>query len=267
MVIRLMGWPLIITYAFLPLTFLVPIVDSTREPYFDLSSPFAITVYWIAESCSKLGAPIVGALMLLLLITREGIPGNRRIKETILVVLAVALFGGGGSYLNENVIKVGFKAPRPNIVFLSGPDGTGPLGMSPDQFYETGDKVARQKPLRDVLNADTTPVDLSPSVRAHWINTTGYSFPSGHSTAAMFLATLFLGLGVSYVLPPRRRLFYLMLPWAVAVCYSRPILRVHTPLDITVGGLQGIVVGFVALVVVRTFLNAWQKEASQTYSS
>ena len=52
----------------------------------------------------------------------------------------------------------------------------------------------------------------------------------------------------------RRWLFYALLPWAVAVCYSRPILRVHTPLDITVGSLQGLILGFIAWLIVRSLL-------------
>lgn len=266
-VVRQMLWPLLITYAFLPITFLLPTVDSTREPYFDLTSGFSTAVYWISESCSKFGAPIIVVLMLLLLVSREGISGTRRAREVVLVLLAIAVFGGGGSYLNENTLKVYLKVPRPNIVFLSGAEGGGALGMSPDQFYETGDKIARQAPLREVLTAGSSPIELAPAIREHWIEVTGYSFPSGHSMAAMFLATLFLGLGISYVSPPRKWLFYLMLPWALAVCYSRPILRVHTPTDITVGGLQGIIVGFVALLAVRKALELWGNRAPESEPS
>ncbi|MCU7959823.1 MAG: phosphatase PAP2 family protein [gamma proteobacterium symbiont of Bathyaustriella thionipta] len=37
----------------------------------------------------------------------------------------------------------------------------------------------------------------------------------------------------------------LLLPWALAVCYSRSLLRLHTPADILLGGLQGLLLGFI----------------------
>ena len=47
---------------------------------------------------------------------------------------------------------------------------------------------------------------------------------------------------------------FLVLPWTVLMAYSRPILRVHSPLDITVGGLLGIVFGVAAFVLARAVL-------------
>ena len=109
---------------------------------------------------------------------------------------------------------------------------------------------------RRVLETEPPPVELAPAVRRHWIQETGYSFPSGHSFAAVLFATFFLAMGVSYTRAPRVWLFYLLLPWALAVCYSRLILWVHTPTDVTFGGLGGLVLGFVAFLVVRAGLTA-----------
>ena len=60
----------------------------------------------------------------------------------------------------------------------------------------------------------------------------------------------------SYISTRRLWLFYLLLPWALAVCYSRPILRVHAPTDILIGGLEGILLGFVAFLLVRVGVTA-----------
>ncbi|MHC4403079.1 MAG: phosphatase PAP2 family protein [Planctomycetota bacterium] len=253
-VLRQLAWPMLVTYALLPATFLFPVVDSTREPYFDLTSAFATVSYWAAQSGGTIGAPIIGVLMLVLLITRHGISGARRTLEVALVVIVVAVCAGGGAALNEHGVKVAFEVPRPNIVYLAGADGAGPLGMSPEEFYGKGDKKARREPLRKVLEAEPPPVELAPAIREHWIEETGYSFPSGHSFSSMFFATFFLATGVSYISTRRIWLFYLLLPWALAVCYSRLILRVHTPTDITVGGLEGVVLGFVAFLLVRAGL-------------
>jgi len=45
--------------------------------------------------------------------------------------------------------------------------------------------------------------------------------------------------------------FYLLPPWAMMVCYSRTILRVHSAADVTCGALLGVVVGVTTFVVVR----------------
>jgi len=255
-VLRQLFWPVLVTYALLPVTFLFPFLDSTREPYCDLTSDVATVFYWTAQSGGRIGAPTIGVLMLVILITRHGMSGARRTLETALIVIVVAIFAGGGAALNEHGMKEALKIPRPNIVYLAGADGAGPLGMSPDEFYGKGDKEARSELLRKTLETEPPPVKLGPAIRDHWIEETGYSFPSGHAFAAMFFATFFLATGVSYVSIPRRRLFYLLLPWALAVCYSRLVLRVHTPTDITIGGLEGLVLGFMAFLIFRAVLTA-----------
>ena len=47
----------------------------------------------------------------------------------------------------------------------------------------------------------------------------------------------------------RRRLVLLVVPWGVAVCWSRVVLGVHRPLDVSVGALQGVVLGLLAFAV------------------
>jgi phosphatidylglycerophosphatase B len=149
-------------------------------------------------------------------------------------------------------IKYQLKIPRPNIVWLAGENGSGPLGMTAEDFYATGNKEAHRVPLTEVLSKK--PVPLSPVIEAHWIEETGYAFPSGHSFSAMFIATFFLMIAVTYLTSKRLWLFYLLLPWALAVCYSRPILRVHTPADITVGSFQGLAVGLLAWAITRSLI-------------
>ena len=256
-VLRQLFWPVLVTYALLPVTFLFPVLDSTSEPFCDLTSDTATVSYWAAQSGGRIGAPTIGVLMLVLLITRHGMSGARRTLEAALIVIVVAIFAGGGAALNEHGVKEALKIPRPNIVYLAGADGAGPLGMSPEEFYGKGDKEARGELLRKTLETEPPPVKLGPAIRDHWVEETGYSFPSGHAFAAMFFATFFLSVGVSYISTPQRRLFYLLLPWALAVCYSRLTLRVHTPTDITVGGLEGLVLGFGAFLLVRAILTAW----------
>ncbi len=246
--------PVFLTWWFLPLTFFLTLVDSTRAPYFNLTRPPAQFAYWLSQSAGKFGIPIITVVVLLLLITRTHITSQRRWLETGLIVLIVSICTGGGGVLNEHVLKVRFKIARPNIIWLAGENGDGPLKMSPDEFYSSGGKEFRSEILTHVLRQEPAPVPLSSSIKNHWVKETGYSLPSGHSFSAMFVATFFLLSGATCLTTKRFWLFYALLPWALAVCYSRPILRVHTPMDITVGGLQGVVVGFAAWTVFRALI-------------
>lgn len=243
------GIPALMTWLFIPLSFVIPSVDSTRAPYFDLTDTFSQMVYWVSQSGGTSGAPVVAVLMLFVLVSRNGMTTAQRWKETVAIALLAAVCAGGGAAINEHVVKPELKIPRPNIVWLAEENGAGPLGMTPESFYEKGDKEARRVPLATVLQAIPKPVLLSPSIESHWIEETGYSFPSGHSFAAMFFATFLLSIAVVMLNTKRIWLFYLLLPWALAVCYSRPILRLHTPVDITIGSLQGLVIGLIAAVI------------------
>jgi len=246
------GFPILLTWLLIPLTFLFPSINPSVAPYFDLSQPFSQLAYWISYSGSVSGAPFVVLLMLILLISRAGITAQRRWKEACIIVLIAALFAGGGAWLNEYIIKPQMETPRPNIVWLAGDNGSGSLGMTAGDFYALGDKEARRAPLTEALSDE--PVALSPLIKAHWIEETAYSLPSGHAFSAMFIASFFLMLASTLLTPKRRWLFYALLPWVLAVCYSRPILRVHTPLDITVGSLQGLILGLIAWLIARSLI-------------
>jgi len=261
-VVRWLAGPVLVIYAVLASSLWCPLIDSTRAPFFDLTSNFAMVVYWITQSGGKYGMPFLGVAWLTLLVSRPGISADRRTIECVLIVIVLAVCAGGGAMLNEHFLKTALQVPRPNIAYLAQPDGSGPLGMSSEAFYAQGDKAARRDPLREVLNAEPPPVPLAPLIKSHWIEETGYSFPSGHAFSAMFFAVFFAAMGISYLAGPRLWLMYLVFPWALAVCFSRPILRVHTPTDISVGGLEGIVSGFVAFLIVRWCLAAWQKRAA-----
>ena len=93
---------------------------------------------------------------------------------------------------------------------------------------------------------------LSPRVRAHWAHETGYTFPSGHSTGSMSLAAMIVGLALAWLHGWRRSVLCAVMPiWALSVVYSRPLLRVHRPIDVGVGTLQGIAVGLLAFVAIK----------------
>lgn len=73
-------------------------------------------------------------------------------------------------------------------------------------------------------------------------NTDPHSFPSGHATRAVLLATLALGLG-----PPWLALVLGI--WAPLVILARVAMGVHYLSDVIAGALLGIVLGVSALII------------------
>ena len=235
------------------------VINILQAPYSRLNSGFTELALWFSDSGHFPSVILVGLLFLLILISRQDLSNRTRLYMVTYTVLISVVLAGGGAWINENIVKNNFKYPRPNIEYLAGESGNGALGMTAMEFYQGTDiekrsKLQRSDILQKVLNQQSAAVTLSAGVRDHWINETGYSFPSGHSFAAMFFASFLLALGLSCLSGWRRYAFYLLLPWAAAVCYSRLVLRVHTPLDITVGGLEGLFLGLGGFLLFRFFM-------------
>ncbi|MCU7960494.1 MAG: hypothetical protein KZQ58_10965 [gamma proteobacterium symbiont of Bathyaustriella thionipta] len=177
--------------------FFVPLLDSTRPPYLDLSGAAAQWAYWLSWSAGKQGAGWLAAGMLLLLLAAQRISFQTKIRQFFIMVLVIACCAGAGSALNEHLLKPALQVSRPNIISLAGEQGTGPLGMTADAFYALGNKTERSHYLQQVLSRK--PIPMQDLIAAHWIAETGYSMPSGHSFAALFFATFFLMLAVSHL--------------------------------------------------------------------
>ena len=245
--------PLVVTWLFIPLSFLLPWISASRAPYIDLSSMFSRGMYWITQSGGKFGISIIVLIVVAGIVLRRGVPLRRRWAESCVIIVVAAIFGGGGGALNEYFLKELIAIPRPNVIFLAGENGSGPLGMRPVDFYEN-DTLARRKLLEKVLDIEPGPIPMLDSIKRHWIKQTGYSFPSGHAFTAMFFATFLLSIAATYSTRKSSYVYYLVLPWAITVCYSRSVLRLHTPIDITFGGLLGLVIGIVGWVIARMLI-------------
>jgi len=233
--------------ALLPLTLLI-------EQYpINLAGPVALIAFCMAESGGVTFLPVIVLAMAVFLLSRAGIPWRQRRNTLAAIVGVLTVFLGGGAYLNEHVVKPIFATPRPCVKELAEiTDGASCLGISPAQFYEITDRLGRGDYLREKLRVGGPP--MRDCIRSHWIHETGYSFPSGHSFSSMMVATFFLALGVGYFTGTRRRACLALVFWAVAVCYSRPALRVHSAVDVCVGALEGIVVGVTAFLLVRRLI-------------
>lgn len=215
--------------------------------------------WWLSLSASLYGIPLIAIPMLLLVTNLPHRQSRERWFELMVAGGTLLLLISLVSLLNEHVVKPGFHVFRPDILQLaSHPPEQPALKMSAADFYRLPDKKTRSNYLSSVLNAaDYNGPALQPLVKQHWITETGYSFPSGHTTAAMSLATFFLALALGrfsgWQLIP-----YLILPlWASMVAGSRVVLQVHTPMDVLAGGAQGVVVGLLAWILYRRLQAVW----------
>lgn len=239
-VLGVVGPWLFVAATLLPFTWLFP--------PFDLTAPLARVALWLSDS-GKLGMPIVCTLAVVLVVSRPALTGRARAQEFAAMALALVLFLGAGAFVNEYVVKPRLNSPRPNIEELA---QLGLLDLSPERFYAL--QGERSAYLRRVLEAVPDRLPMAAAIRNHWIEETGFSFPSGHSTAAMLVATFFACVAVSVVEGRRRWFLLALLPWAVLICFARPVLRVHRPIDVTVGGLQGIALGLLSYLFVHFVL-------------
>ncbi|MBI1903558.1 MAG: phosphatase PAP2 family protein [Planctomycetia bacterium] len=221
-------------------------------PEVDLNGNASVAAYYMAAS----GGPWSWLMLLactVWLVARAGISNRQRLGEAALIIAVLAVAIGGGFLLNEHGIKAVVGVPRPNIQQLA---KAGALGMSPQEFYNLPGKAPQRDYLRARLNDPTfDAVPLNDLVRSHWIEETGFSFPSSHSLASMGIAAFFLAFALSCRCSGRRAAGALLVVWAVAVCLSRPVLRVHSTADICFGALEGVVLGLGAFVLVRHILS------------
>ena len=91
--------------------------------------------------------------------------------------------------------------------------------------------------------------DMHPLVTRHWIEETGYSFPSGHAFASMAtaMALLLMSLGINRRI--HNGIAVSLTMWVLIVCYSRMFLGVHTPVDVIVGVMEGMVGGIACFLM------------------
>jgi phosphatidylglycerophosphatase B len=220
-------------------------------PDIALDSALADLAVRVSDSASWGQLPFVCVAALLLVISRPGLRKRRRVVEAVALSVAMLVVIPGHALLNERVTKPTFAVPRPNIVALTEAHALGLKIREPADFYAIGDKAARSEFLRGRLAKLDEPA-LSQRVHDHWLDETGYSFPSGHATASMTFASLFVAIGFLWLSGWRKRITNTLVPiWAVCVVYSRPLLEVHSAIDVSSGTLAGFALGLGAFVFVR----------------
>lgn len=233
---------LIPTYALVLLSFALPEIP--------LDGSLAEVIVRVADSATWGQLPFLCIAALMLLNSRPGPSMRRRAIEAVTIIVVMLGVIGGNALLNEFVIKPTFHVPRPNIVALAEDGALGPAVPDGPAFYELGDKQDRRDYLSPRL-AELEQPALAPAVREHWLDETGYSFPSGHSTASMTFASLMVALGMCWLGGWRQGVTSALPIWALCVVYSRPLLQVHTATDVSVGALVGICLGLLSFLLIR----------------
>lgn len=216
-------------------------------PTVSLAGAGGYIAFAVSESGGMVGMPVLVTVLLLAHFTTREPNGASRRREAGTTIVALACFLGAGAYINEFHIKPAFEVPRPNIEELV---ASGTLDMDARTFYALGDKDERRAHLEKLLLApDYSGPALPGLIRGHWAHEAGYSFPSGHSFGAVFFVAFFLGLRMHRRTHHLNWPYYLLGFWAVAVCCSRVVLRVHTPADVSAGALQGALLGLLAYLI------------------
>jgi len=220
-------------------------------PTIDLDTGLADVIVRLTDTGGAGILPLLALSMVVVVVSRPGLDPWRRLRDAAILTWVMLLALSFGSALNELVIKPAVGVPRPNIVALAQSGVLGPEILDGDAFYDVGSIEQRRSLLTRRLTPERTPL-LSPLVRARWTQTAGYSMPSGHTTGATTLAVLCAGIGLAWLTGMRRVLTVVVLPvWAVAVTWSRVLLRVHTGADVAMGAIVGATWGVIAWFAVH----------------
>ncbi len=233
-------------------------------PDVSLDGPFADLVVRITDTASWAQMPWLATAALVMIVSRSGISGGRRLAEGLSLALVMSLVLAGNGVLNEDVVKPVFGVARPNIEAWASTGLLGPEFADADDFYAAGTKKERRVLLEELLPASAD-LEVTDLVRAHWVHEAGYSFPSGHSTTAAAFATVLAGVGLSWMSGWRRVVATMVIPvWAAAVILSRTILEVHTTVDVVAGTLAGALWGLAAYATIQWIVGLFDRKTGAT---
>lgn len=215
-------------------------------------SALTSAAYWITHSAGRWGTPVLVMLTALIYTTSRPGWGAKLwvwFRTTAMVGVLLLVF----VMVNEHLIKPWLALARPSHTYMLRTAG---VPASVDSLYLL---PSEQRALfyEDLLRRDTTHfVQHDARVLAHWVEETGYSFPSGHSFNAFLLASILTFALLQLPYRTVRQLAWVPLAWAVLVACSRVALGAHTAVDVSVGASMGVVVShaLLSIAAVRRWL-------------
>lgn len=156
------------------------------------------------------------------------------IKNDILdpVMLGLSYMGQAGAvWIILGIALAVFRKTRPAGVCLLASIALG---------YLAGDIVIKN------LVARSRPFLINTDIKLNILAPSGYSFPSGHCTAAFAAVTSLFGM-----LKEKRWIAFCALALAVLIAFSRLYNYVHFPSDVLCGTLLGILCGLIAVFIFK----------------
>ncbi len=195
--------------------------------------------YFITESAGKYGTIFI----LILCAWFYGIRLETKKEKLIAFIksfLSLLFFFILFAYLNEHITKPLVSAARPSHIYIFSNSGWPQEVIS---FYEKS-KTSRSEILQLLLQKnDSNFQNIHPLVQAHWIEESGFSFPSGHSFNSWMIAVVLSYSILQFrVKHQYRKYFWIPFVWAALVAISRVMLGAHTIVDIAAGSFMGILV-------------------------
>jgi phosphatidylglycerophosphatase B len=200
-------------------------------------------MYLLTESAGKYGTFLI-LLVTCLFYTRFIKGADAKLKTFASTFVKLILIIGSFAFVNEHILKKAMKSPRPSHTYVVERSGN---TLTLESFYNLpGDE--RGKALKEVITKRSTEFkDISVKVLDHWVEESGYSFPSGHSFNAFLLAFV-----LSYCLrysrsSTGRKLYFIPLLWALLIAISRVAIGAHTKWDVSFGAMVGIAVAAILM--------------------
>lgn len=193
----------------------------------------------------------MGTIILLLLTGFSYTLGEKLFKEKTIVffksVFGLLFIFGLFAFVNENYTKPILKRHRPSHEYILLQEN---ISNQIDSLYKLS-KAERSGFFDILIKSDTQNFKhIDPLILKHWIQESGFSFPSGHSFNAFLLAmVLAYGIYHNQHKPKWKSLFVLPFIWALAVGVSRVAIGVHTPLDVSTGAAMGVCIGSILLYI------------------
>ncbi len=210
------------------------------------------SAYWATESAGKIGT----FLILIITCTFYTLREESKRKKLLVFLKSFLILGGvltGIAFVNEHLTKEALAIARPSHLYIV----QHRVPVFPVDSLYTLNKESRRALLQQLIQSDSlTYASFDQKILDHWVEESGYSFPSGHSFNA-FLLALILTFSLYHSRNTlARRVYLLPLCWALLVAVSRVAVGAHSALDVSFGAALGLLVGhlFLYLDYTRAFI-------------
>lgn len=204
--------------------------------------------YWATVSAGRTGTLIIVIFTSILYALSQS-SAKARVKIFLQSFLVLGGMLTAFALLNEHVLKPAVKLSRPSHSYIIRQTNS---SVDLDSIYLL-DESDREAYLKALITSDTSSFkQIDQRILDHWVDESGYSFPSGHSFNAFLLGSI-LAFSIYHEREKKLRWLSLIpLIWAFLVALSRVALGAHTAMDVTAGAGMGLLLAFIVLGITVT---------------